>query len=379
MLRLVLVSLLLMVPLAEARAQQVVEAPFRHPADLLHAKVQAKAKRELQSADLPELARDRAEAARAVYHERAAEFVVGRGSLVSLLESVAHVRNAELAMTDRVADRHRIRDTDWLTLWYIDDIVHAIYEAGRTGIRDYLLVRYNRLGAEVELARAGARQSASAALLPAVQATLVPDENAGLLNAKKVARAKFDALHADPRSLLERRLRAAQLASDAQMKECLAGRGSFYLLVRWDERVRDAGIALAATDTERFAYIEDFWRTAWHGDRAQELRRDAGRIPIQDYLTTHYERIDADIGLAQAWAKLPKKATRTSLASAYQNFSGESTWLWPDDGLGAKDSAKAKFGALHANAARPGKDQARSGAPGVRGAGKGFFGRSGSL
>jgi hypothetical protein len=159
-------------------------------------------------------------------------------------------------------------------------------------------------------------------------------------------------LRADPKSLREAQLKAARTATHAQMAEFLAGRGSCYFLIRWAQRLRDTGTALAQTDAERFAYLDGYWWTVWQDERVQKARSDAGRTMTFDYLTPRYYRIEAEQALARSWQVLPKKGTRTPLPLAYGGYPVylfDLAELGPLQLIDTKERARAKYAALRAD------------------------------
>src|SRR5262245_13088585 len=65
------------------------------------------------------------------------------------------------------------------------------------------------------------------------------------LDAKETAKAKFAALHADPKELAKLRLEVARGIFDARQREFMAGRGTLEFLLRDSERCLEAELALA--------------------------------------------------------------------------------------------------------------------------------------
>jgi hypothetical protein len=196
-----LALLLPLLPLPALQAQPPGPPP-RNATALLNTKDLARAKRQLMHADPGDLKQAQVEAARAGFEARVREFLAGRVVPMWLLDSAADLRNARLALAPREVDRLAALDAYWAALRHIDDVMEARYYGGKVGIRDYLLARYLRLGADIDLAHQedGAKREANLAVLPTVEALFAPGKTAGgLLDTKGLARAKFEALRADPK------------------------------------------------------------------------------------------------------------------------------------------------------------------------------------
>lgn len=352
-----LVALLLPWSVQAARGQSPAETPARTGASLLNSKELAKTRRALSQADAGELARERARAARTVYGEYARNFVSGRGSEYSLLDAAAHLREDQLALENREAERFALMDANWIAMWHIADLLQRRYDAGRIGIRENLVCRHARLGADIEMAMtAGQRKGdRSPVVLSQVLALYTPNEPfGGLLDTKRLARAKFAVLRTDPTILRIAQRGTAREAAIAQTNVFLAGWGSYYFLVRWAQRLLDSGTTVATTVAERYAYLEGYWRSLWYLAAIQKARAEAGRIRASDSLEARYYRIGADVMLARAWTILPKKQTQTPSPwtyGGYPFYRGN----WQDAGANdlssLKEMAQAKYAALNADPA----------------------------
>src|SRR5438128_1140167 len=74
---------------------------------------------------------------------------------------------------------------------------------------------------------------------------------------RAIARAKFAAVHADPRSLTRAKYAAAVEESEARWKEFLAGRGTQDILLGAWRRRLESRLALAENDADRLAAREE--------------------------------------------------------------------------------------------------------------------------
>jgi hypothetical protein len=123
--------------------------------------------------------------------------------------------------------------------------------------------------------------------------------------------------------------------------EFLAGRGSSFNLRGWAGRLRDAGLALARGDPDRFACVESYWSAAWPGQHVNQDRYDTGRLSWEDSLYCRYYSVEADVALQREWARLPKK--ETGVPPSGQTYVDAGTLL------DSKPLARAQFTALHAD------------------------------
>jgi hypothetical protein len=133
------------------------------------------------------------------------------------------------------------------------------------------------------------------------------DDFGSPLDAKTLARAKAEALRADPGELARAKVAAARECLDARFKDFLAGRGTLDFLLEAQVLVFEAELAVSNTDAQRLAVYEQRWQQAWIAERINKLRYDSGRVAVQDYAQTVYNRLDAEIDWLQLRAKLQKK------------------------------------------------------------------------
>jgi hypothetical protein len=122
-----------------------------------------------------------------------------------------------------------------------------------------------------------------------------------------IAKAKFDAEHADVRQLKQTRLDVAKKGFDAQEQEFLAGRGTLELAMSWSERLLIAQLAVLEKPAERKAARERHWTRLRTIEEAMKQRFDAGRVTLQDYLSAKYNRLGAEIEMAE---ERPSKPAR---------------------------------------------------------------------
>jgi hypothetical protein len=136
----------------------------------------------------------------------------------------------------------------------------------------------------------------------------LPDEEAPFgVPAKALAKAKFAALHADPKELARAKVDAAGQNFEAQYREFLAGRVSVPGLLEAQLLVLEAELAVSDTDEKRVALYEKRWEQAWAAENYFKAFFEGGRVNLQDYAQYKYNRLDAEIQWKQARAKLQKK------------------------------------------------------------------------
>jgi hypothetical protein len=111
----------------------------------------AKAKFEVRQGRLTNLAAAKLAAARGWYQERASEYLAGRGTLDILLESSAHLLEAERAVDDSPPARVAALEKYWQQVWEAEQLTSKGYRDGRVKAADYFQVRDLRLEAELRL------------------------------------------------------------------------------------------------------------------------------------------------------------------------------------------------------------------------------------
>jgi hypothetical protein len=272
--------------------QQLVDAFCDYP---LHCKELAKAKFEASRADLKELVRAKLDAARVECEYRAKEFQTGRGTLDILLGSTMRWLESELAASDAQADQVAALQRHWELAKKIEDISKGHYEAGRMPIQEYSQTRYFRLDAEIRLARARAKTG-----------KLQVREGPGLVSAdplhsKWLSKTKWEASQINVTELAIAKADAARTEYGARFQEFEAGRGLLCLLSNASVRVLESELALHGE--QEVDCLEKVWRQRKVVEDLTKGRHDAGRVPTKEYMETKYDRLEAEIMLAQARAK----------------------------------------------------------------------------
>lgn len=137
------------------------------------------------------------------------------------------------------------------------------------------------------------------------------------LDRKEEARAKFAASQPDLRKMSRERLEAVQEEFEARFKEFVAGRGTLDFLLNANSRRLQSELAVAPDDASRLAAFERHWRFASEVDSINMARFDAGRVPITDYSMSRAFRLDAQIKLVEAKARLGKAVRRRPVTGSF--------------------------------------------------------------
>jgi hypothetical protein len=301
----------------------------------LDTKELARARFAASRADVQKLAEDRTKAARIQAAERYKEFLVGRGTLDLLFESLAVLLKAEWDLLGPHVDPVPLLERYWAQTCGIEAVNERRSNAGRIAYKDYLESQFERLGAELGLIRAEKEKARKRAPLPLLPAKEFPLPDIDEFDAKALARARFEAAHADLARLQQTRLAAVQVAYASRVKEFEAGRGTNSIVLeevsRWEEAKRDLlGSASAATVLERC------WSMAWLIEDEDRRRYECGRIAVQDYVDSRYYRLSVEERLAKLQAERGKG--RSPIRSRLLRFPDLDVEL-----LETKELARARF------------------------------------
>jgi hypothetical protein len=336
-----------LIPATALEAQPQPVRPHEEPplgsADVgpLDAKELAKAKFEAFRADPRDLARARLDAMRISNEARTREFLAGRGTLDILLESAVRVLEAGLALGGGEADPVALCELRWEQTRAFDLINTARYEAGKINIQDQMEARWAHLGAGLALLQARAKRAKPGTVALPRRPDLLPDDDSSD-GSKELAKAKFEAVHADARDLAWAGLKAARTSYEAQTREYLAGRCTLDTRLKSVARLFEAELVFAASEADQVALCERHWELARESDRINTARYEAGKIPIQDSMDARCAYLEAQLALLQARARQAKPGTAAPIRPADLVPEGDAS-------NEAKELAKDEFEAVHAN------------------------------
>src|SRR5262249_2640127 len=238
--------------------------------------------------------RQRLEAARIVNQARLEEYVAGRGLLFLILESSAHVTEAEFGVPGGKVDGAAIRERAWENAWMVHEITRWQSEAGRQGAADVAASRYALLQAEIALVREGQARR------PARVGGLLKEPNlAKTFDAMTLARARAEVGWAALDDLLRQRLQTARTGYRAQGQEFLVGRERQDATLEWAERLCESELALAGGPADREAAHARHWKRAWQIEAVTRQRYERGRRSVGDAMAARYARLGAEFLWAQ--------------------------------------------------------------------------------
>jgi hypothetical protein len=116
----------------------------------------------------------------------------------------------------------------------------------------------------------------------------------GSLDAKELARARFQVSQAKPRDLAQARLDAAIVEHQAWQRLYSDKKVATESVLRSALRVQEARQALSKQEADRAAVAEARWRYAYLLERWDHAMYEAGRIPIGHFMATRLARLEAE-------------------------------------------------------------------------------------
>jgi hypothetical protein len=102
------------------------------------------------------------------------------------------------------------------------------------------------------------------------------------------------------KTLLKERLLSARAEAHARFMDFLAGRGTLDILLGASGRLRDAEFEMSAKQADQVEALEAHWKRMKMVEKTTKGWFDAGRIAIQDYEVSRYNRLNAEIALERA-------------------------------------------------------------------------------
>jgi hypothetical protein len=287
--------------------------------DRAEAVIQAREKFAAVNTPLRQLVRPRWESARAAFQEREETYRAGApdATLDLLLESSEQLPDAELAVFDKPSDRLVALARHWRHAWTAEQIVEAKYRFGRASLADLMQAREAHLDAETKLVEARARQKQSGPfwitpvpLVPEVIVdSLLPSPMVHVLVTREMAKAQFEASQSTAHDLALARRDAARLCQQERWKEYRAGAqdATLDLTLEASRRLLEAELAVLNDPAERVAAHESYWELTRIVEDIVAQKYELGRVSLADLAQARYDRLDAEIRLAEAQAKRKSK------------------------------------------------------------------------
>jgi hypothetical protein len=272
----------------------------------------ARARFEASGANMQELAKAKVEAAQVAYQAREREFMAGRGTQDFLFAASLALLESERAASDNNFDQQAAleRYCARATLFY--DVNNGRFEAGRIPIQDRADAKYKLLEGELWFADPGAKSGkvAVGGVLRAPQVHRSPTESpefadwthplSNPLGSREFARAKFEAMSTDARTLALEKFYAANVALGGRFKEFLAGRGSLDFFLAPSLHLMESELALRDDKPSQVAAIERHWLQEKFAENLNWERYAAARIPIQDCAGSLHDRLKIELRLIEA-------------------------------------------------------------------------------
>jgi hypothetical protein len=272
----------------------------------------AKAQFEAGQIDLRDLARRRREAARLQFQERYRKYQGGAqdATLDLLLKAAAVLVEAELDALEKPtpADRLAPRAAYWLFAREADKIVEAKYKLGRVSLADFMQARHARLDAEIQLRRANGGQKLPAPV-PTTAVALDGEEDFDGLYSKASAKAQFQAGQADLRDLARRRRDAIRSSLRVRYEKYLAGAqdATLDLLLEAARQMLDTELADHDDPAERLEAVQQYWEVTREAEKIAGAKYRGRRVSLADYAQAQSQRLDAEIRMQEARAKVKEK------------------------------------------------------------------------
>jgi hypothetical protein len=101
------------------------------------------------------------------------------------------------------------------------------------------------------------------------------------------------------KNLKDARLEAARKAFDAMHKEFLAGKGILAFTMDWSKRLLKAELDVFDKPADRLAARQRYLARCREFEEVLKKLFEAGRVQIQDYLAAQFERLEAEIDVAE--------------------------------------------------------------------------------
>jgi hypothetical protein len=283
--------------------------------DTFDAKEAAKHAFETERTDLADLARKRRDAARASFQERMRKYQAGAqdATLDLLLKSVASLAEAELAALEKptLADRLAPLAAHWLSAWRAEQNVEARYKLGRVSLADFMQARHARLDAEIKFRGAGGGEKLSAPF-PTPSLALDEKEDFDGLDSKALAKAQFEAGQADLRDLARARRDAIRTSLWVRSEKYQGSRDAtleleLELELEAARQLLEAELALHDDPAERLETFQRYWEYARQTENTMAAKYEVGRVGLADYAQARFARLDAEIRMGEARAKVNEK------------------------------------------------------------------------
>jgi hypothetical protein len=137
---------------------------------------------------------------------------------------------------------------------------------------------------------------------PAIRLQDEPIPKPSPLDAKELAKAKFEVAHADRSSLLWQKVEVAWLDFNWRLQGYHAGRATLDILLESHARWVQSEQELAGKEADRLPYLNAIWLQRKSAHDSNKLRYDTGHLGLGDYMESTYLLLEAQLWLAEAGA-----------------------------------------------------------------------------
>src|SRR5579884_1971551 len=319
------------IKLRELLDEEECSAPFLMPPAVLdgdenfsaeEVKAFAKAQFEASQARPRDLAQARRDAVANLFQIRQEGYRAGGNgddtgvpiTLDLLLNAWAELSEAELALSDKPADRLGVWLNRWLAAWQSERYTSAGYQVGRFSGATLNEVKSERLANEIELLKrlSDEKRSNPFAMLPAfLDSTATEDKH----TAKEWARAQFEVSQAHRRDLEVARRDALKLVlqirgdlnSHAAIEPGTGAPVTINHLRKIQSQLLEAELALSNNSANRLAAYEKDWAWAFLAEATSGALHRVGRSSLSAYARSRFNRLGVEIRLLEAEAATKDK------------------------------------------------------------------------
>ena len=233
-------------------------------------------------------------------------------SLDHLLKIGAELGDADLALSNKPADRLAARARQWLLTWETERVTEAQFRVARVSRATLMQARGARLSAEIKLLEMLAGEDRSEPVL--IHLVFGGGEENNPEGVKERAKAQFKASQAKPRELALERRNTLEIALWIRWElyrtgaNELGGRiAPLDLLTETAAQLLEAGLALSEKPADRLAAYEKDWEWKFVAERIMRAQFFVHRVGRAAYERARFNRLDAEIRLHAFRAKLKEK------------------------------------------------------------------------
>ncbi|HYT94673.1 MAG TPA: hypothetical protein VEL76_38510 [Gemmataceae bacterium] len=302
---------------------------------------------EVTQANRQELARAKLETARQGYAASLEQYLMGERISDHVIEWSLRLLEAERAAGDPGEAPSAPFERHWLRTLEVEVPARSKYESGKVSASEYLEPRYARLSAALAWAQARARQPAAKGRTTVSVPLLEGDGFDPSEQARRLAKAKFDAVQESPKTLARARAETAAAAVNARFQEFVAGNRTVDFFLAASVRRLEAELAHEG-GADPAAVAEALWEVTREAYRINRAGYDSGRIPITDSAQATY----AHLAAARRWVLARAGQGKPSPARMVWLLELEGDALPPDHvAQEIRELARDKFEAMAADPA----------------------------